>query len=169
MYCSVQVLPFHISTRGTEAPDDWDAEPTATQAVGAVQETPSKMLFPLPGLGVDWTLHDVPFQRSASVASGAKLVGRNTPTATHAELELQAMPVSPWVKPGFGADCTLHELPFHTSTTRPDLALPTAVQRVPLVQATPLNPSQTLSGFCVDWIAHELPFHLSARVYVMSR
>src|SRR5215471_15357038 len=83
------LVPFHRSARLAFA----NEPPTAVQAEGAVQATPSRRGPWTPaGLGVGWMLQRVPFQRSASVARGLALAEASTlaPTAVQADGEGQA-------------------------------------------------------------------------------
>jgi hypothetical protein len=62
--------------------------PTAVQAVAEVHDTPLRAELTLPlGLGVAWTAQDVPFHRSASVAS------LEDPTAVQGVADVQDTPL----------------------------------------------------------------------------
>src|SRR5215472_18136588 len=95
------LVPFHRSARLAFA----NEPPTAVQAEGEVQATPSRRGPWTPaGLGVGWMLHLLPFQRSASVARGLPVVSTAAPTAVHADGEGQATQfrVPPPGADGFG-------------------------------------------------------------------
>jgi hypothetical protein len=65
---SCHLLPFQRSARVLFAPDLLVVIPTASQADGDTQDTPSKLLHAAPGgLGIGWMRHLLPFHRSASV------------------------------------------------------------------------------------------------------
>src|SRR5215469_5268694 len=80
----IHLVPFHRSARLAFA----NEPPTAVQAEGAVQATPSRRTPLTPaGLGVGWMLQRVPFQRSASVARGLPELSTLAPTAVQADGE----------------------------------------------------------------------------------
>src|SRR5215813_15190561 len=84
------LVPFHRSAR-LAFPNE---PPTAVQAEGEVQATPSRRKPWAPaGLGVCWMLQRVPFQRSASVARPLPVASTRAPTAVQADGEGQATPV----------------------------------------------------------------------------
>ena len=59
-------MPFHPSARTFCAPDLLVVTPTASQADGDTQDTPSKALHAAPGgLGIAWIRHVLPFHCSA--------------------------------------------------------------------------------------------------------
>ena len=95
------LVPFHRSAR-LAFPNE---PPTAVQADGEVQATPSRRTPCTPaGLGVGWMLHLLPFQRSASVARGLPEVSTLAPTAVQADAEGHATQfrVPPPGEDGFG-------------------------------------------------------------------
>src|SRR5215470_5162701 len=84
------LVPFHRSARLAFA----NEPPTAVQAEGEVQATPSRRTPWTPaGLGVGWMLQRVPFQRSASVARPWPVASTLAPTAVQADGAGQATPV----------------------------------------------------------------------------
>ena len=62
---TVQLVPFHDSIK-VRKPRPLELKPTAAQATELVQETPSRLLLAVPGLGVVTTDQVDPFQVSAS-------------------------------------------------------------------------------------------------------
>jgi len=95
------LFPFHRSARLAFA----NEPPTAVQAEGEVQATPSRRTPCTPaGLGVGWMLQRVPFQRSASVARGLPEVSTLAPTAVQTDGEGHAtqVRVPPPGEDGFG-------------------------------------------------------------------
>jgi len=79
----VHRVPFHRSARVPAF-----ELPTAVHTDADVQDTPPRKPPPCRGLGVDWMVHRVPFHRSARV-SWLALPGLDTPTAVHADAEVQ--------------------------------------------------------------------------------
>src|SRR5215472_2071823 len=76
------LVPFHRSARLALA----NEPPTAVQAEGEVQATPSRRGPWTPaGLGVGWMRQRMPFQRSASVARGLPVASTLAPTAVQAD------------------------------------------------------------------------------------
>jgi hypothetical protein len=165
------LVPFHRSARLAFA----NEPPTAVQADGEVQATPSRRGPWTPaGLGVVWMLHLLPFQRSASVAEGLPLLSTAAPTAvqTNAEGHASQFRMPPPGEEGFGVGWMLHLVPFHRSasvgpTGSPFLstAAPTAVQADDPLQSTPDSSAPRVpAGFGVAWMRHLVPFHRSAMV-----
>ena len=59
-------MPFHPSAMAFCVPDLLAVTPTASQADGDAQDTPSKTLHAAPGgLGIGWIRHLLPFHCSA--------------------------------------------------------------------------------------------------------
>src|SRR5215469_16493465 len=93
------------------------AEPTAVQAVAALQDTSLSWLVVEPaGLGVCWTAQWLPSQRSASVSWFPAEVSKN-PTAVQAAVDVQGTPsrklrVAPG---GLGVCWTVQLLPSQCS------------------------------------------------------
>jgi hypothetical protein len=64
---TVHLVPFHRSTSVRDGPDEGAYRPTAVQLVADEHATPSSLLATAPvGFGVLFTVHLVPFHRSAS-------------------------------------------------------------------------------------------------------
>jgi hypothetical protein len=106
-----QLEPFHRSARVPAA-----EPPTAVHADAEVQDTPFRLLPPGGELGVAWMLHRAPFHRSAT-GRGTPAVEMLTPTAVHADADVQATPSSPLsaIPDGLGVGSMRHEVPFHRS------------------------------------------------------
>ena len=69
------LAPFHRSASVTKVPELFPYPPTALQLAAAVQATPLRKLNCAPeGFGAGWTLHLVPFHRSASVTPRPELL-----------------------------------------------------------------------------------------------
>jgi len=82
---TVQVVPFQFSARVKVAFVLVTYHPTAVQADAEVHETPDSALDVAPlGVGVDWRVHAVPFQRSASVDEIGPALRFATATVTQA-------------------------------------------------------------------------------------
>jgi hypothetical protein len=80
---SCHLLPFHPSASVFTAPDGLLVTPTASQADGDPQDTPSKALHAAPGgLGIGWTRQLLPSHRSASVTPAPEALVY-VPTAMH--------------------------------------------------------------------------------------
>src|SRR6516225_11267062 len=110
------LVPFHRSVR-LAFPNE---PPTAVQAEGEVQATPSRRTPGTPaGLGVCWMLQRVPFQRSASVARPWPELSTLAPTAVQSDGAGQATPVRapPPGAGGFGVGWMRHVVPFHRSAS----------------------------------------------------
>src|ERR1700722_14874414 len=73
-------------------------KPSATQVVDEVQDTPPVKVPPSRvrevGVGVDWTAHVVPFQRSARVFTFLPLRVLASPVAVHCDRPVQETPTS---------------------------------------------------------------------------
>jgi len=68
-------VPFQLSANETYFPELLTSHPVATHDVEELHDTPLNTLAVAPlGLGVDWTDHSVPFQRSVSVRSVPELL-----------------------------------------------------------------------------------------------
>ncbi|TMC87595.1 MAG: hypothetical protein E6J12_12785 [Chloroflexi bacterium] len=115
-------------------------------AVGDMHTIPLSELDTAPvGLGVAWSDHDVPSQRSASVVRRGK-VFPVVPTAVHAVGDAQETPEKKLeVAPaGLGVATIAHLLPFQVwaiGTTWPVLRslLPTAIQEMVDEHETPVS------------------------------
>ena len=85
--CMCQLRPFHRSA-SVNCRCPMILSPTAVQIEGAGHATlVRKIVWPPCGLGVGWTRHRTPFQRSASVLASPEL-----PTAVHIDEDVQATP-----------------------------------------------------------------------------
>src|SRR4051794_3696623 len=90
------------------------------------------------GLGMLCCVHTEPFQLSAKAVWPP--TPSMTPTATHAEAEVQETSRSLLdVPPGFGVFCTVHAVPFQCAASVPPSEKPTAVQSTAVRQATRLS------------------------------
>jgi hypothetical protein len=145
---TLQLLPSHRSATVNGA--GVKISPTAVHAEGDEHETPLKK-SPCPcvpgGVDVDWTVHVVPFHRSASSAEAV------LPTAVHAlgEVHETAFRKAPALaEVGVGWMC--QAVPSHRSVIVPTLlpepskAPPTAVQANCDVQETPVKKSPCVPG-----------------------
>jgi hypothetical protein len=107
--------------------------PTSVHTDRVGHDTANPSMSPAPeGLGVGWTLHRVPSQRSA-MAEGGKPPGPNTSaTAVHAEgVGQETLPKPspfPSVPDGVTGDCSVQVAPFHRSASSLVSVFPTAVQ-----------------------------------------
>ena len=159
----VHRVPFHRSAK----PPVSDA-PEASQAPGAVQETPVRTLKNCApeGFGVCWTAQVLPFHRSANVTSAPEPV-TESPTATHefAPVQVTAFSSAACVPGGTGANWTRHLEPPHCSTRSFEFALPTAVQVSAAGHATADSLLGDPPGLGVRWMRQLLPFHRSARAW----
>src|SRR5580700_6560957 len=103
-------------------------------AVEDEHDTPNRLLAADPvGLGTDWTVHSMPFQRSAKAKSMCELFWYS-PTATHEVADVHDTRVSRLESApvGLGGASTVHVVPFQRSasgTPAPELLVyvPTAV------------------------------------------
>jgi hypothetical protein len=105
---------------------DLEKNPTAVHTLGEVHDTPNRPLSVEPtGLGVGWTDHLWPFQRSASVKYSRALVPK-PPTAVHAEADVHDTPnrVSSVEPMGWGVGWIDHFLPFQRSASMDSLRAP---------------------------------------------
>src|SRR5215472_3595470 len=86
------LVPFHRSARLALA----NEPPTAVQAEGEVQATPSRRgPWTAGGLGVGWMLQLVPFHRSASAGpTGSPALSTAAPTAVQADGPVQSTALS---------------------------------------------------------------------------
>ena len=92
-------------------------DPTATQAVGLVQETADSWLLRPAGLGVAARCHDVPFHVRASVNIGMlDSFLDDSPTAVHAAAAVQETPLRALATlPGLGLGTTDQAEPLQDS------------------------------------------------------
>jgi hypothetical protein len=101
-----QFVPFHTSANGDCTLLEVDESPTATHAVAEAHDTPLRTLKVIPaGSGVDWMLHALPSQASASVSV---VPGALTyePTLSQTSVAPQdTAPRDPFPWEGFGVDC----------------------------------------------------------------
>jgi len=161
----VHLLPSHRSATVEAAPELSKEAPTAVQADEDVHETLFRKANCDPdGFGVDFTVHFVPFHRSASVTPAAPELSV-VPTAVHAEDDVHDTEVRMGDGPGLGVDWMLHAVPFHRSASVPRLEAPTAVHTVEDVHDTPEKPPNCApAGIGVGWIVQAVPFQRSASV-----
>src|SRR5215471_6826447 len=130
---SVHFVPFQCAANGVWFPEPTVKNPTVMHALVDGHDTLIRKLCTAPaGLGVDWTVQFVPFQRSASVFSEPPLA--TSPTAVHTFAPLQDTPLR-LLFDALGVVPTDQNLPFQVSTTAsktPPLSSspPTAVQKV---------------------------------------
>src|SRR5262245_4896440 len=106
--------PFHRSASVAGCPISVPESPKAVHAENDTQETPWRKGPCSPRFGVGTTLHRVPFQRSAMVATGVP------PTAMHSEEDVQStvFRMVPNVLE-YGVGTMLHFFPFHRSASAP--------------------------------------------------
>jgi hypothetical protein len=122
------------------------------------------------GLGVGWTAHLVPFQRSATESSEAAFPYH--PTAVQAVADEQDTPVSRvrLAPVGLGVGWTAQVVPFQRSASvcgGPEGVKyhPAAVQEVADGHDTPCKTLCSAPvGLGVGWMAQRVPFHCSASV-----
>jgi hypothetical protein len=85
--------------------------PTAVQALADVHDTPFSWLIVAPaGVGVGWTAHVLPFQRSTKP---------EVPTAVQAVAEVHDTPNREAPPDSFGVGWITHASPFQRSTNGP--------------------------------------------------
>ena len=147
MSWTLQLLPSHRSATVNGA--GVKISPTAVHAERDEQETPlKKSPCVSEGVGVDWTVHVVPFHRSASSAEAV------LPTAVHAlgEVHETAFRNAPGLAE-VGVDWMLQVVPSHRSVIvgpagLPELskAAPTAVQANCDVHETPVKKPPCVPG-----------------------
>jgi hypothetical protein len=95
----VHLVPFHRSANGTDTPALPTPWPTAVHAEGNEHDTPKSALRLIPtGLGVGWTVHVVPSQRSARVTTTPECLVKS-PTAVQEDVLEQETPRSWPVRP----------------------------------------------------------------------
>ncbi len=141
-------------------------------AVADGQDIPQSQSSRLPGVGVFWIDHLLPFQRSARVTFPivSEAVER-CPTATHAVAEVHETASRP-TNPSFGVCCIVHREPFQRSTTARNPKLlstmpsvygppPTAVQATVDVHDTPLAKKR----LGTRWIDHRDPSQRSTSAF----
>ncbi len=112
-------VPFQRSASVTYVPELFLSSPTAMQAVDEEHDIPTRTFVVAPlGLGVDWTAHSVPFQRSARVTSAPELL-IYSPTAVQAvDEEQDTAPNQLYVAPvGLATDWIDHSVPFQRSAS----------------------------------------------------
>lgn len=116
-------------------------------------------------LGVGWTVHWVPSQRSATM-NGAGVKTR--PTAVHADGVEQETPFKkpplPPVPDGVTGDCIVQVAPSHRSASSPESVFPTAVHAAAEVHETAPRVYPVLAVVGDGWMLHVAPFHRSATV-----
>ena len=94
------------------------AFPTATQAQSVTHDSPARVVWTVPWLGVSGTIdHVLPFQARAKVAGEGPDAAVAEPTALQVVWLKQSMPVSPWLNEGdvSGLAVMVHAEPFHVS------------------------------------------------------
>ena len=94
--CTFHTLPFQRSTNDAQVlPLE---SPTAVQAIGEVQDTPTSWVnMAFFTLATGWSVHLTPFQRSANAVifrERRSFPSTENPTATHAVAEVQDTPRS---------------------------------------------------------------------------
>lgn len=141
----VQLLPFHSSASVCMLPPLTAASPTASHRDAETHETSLSWLEVTPaGLGVAWTLQELPFHSSASVCVVPPL--SNRPTASQDDDDVHQMPGS-CPPPGSGMLTIVQVLPLRLSARRLLLTVPTAMQVAVPVQDTADSPQV---GFVPD-------------------
>ena len=117
--------------------------------------------------GVLWTLHWVPFHRSATVDIPPENTSRD-PVAVHSEGEEHETPLKtspfPSVPGGVIADCTVQAVPSHRSASSRESVCPTAVQAEAEVHETAFRVYPAVAAVGDGWMLHFVPFHCSATV-----
>jgi hypothetical protein len=84
------------------------------QAVGVAQDTAVSTVYPMRrALGVRWTAHRTPFQRSASVRPRLA----EDPTAVQAVGDVQDTPLSSLARDGLGVTTIRQRDPFHIAAS----------------------------------------------------
>ena len=143
---SDQLPPFQPIASGPSE------DPTAVQAVNDAHDTPAARM---PPLGVGWTDHLLPFQRSTSPPTAVQAVGDahdtplNPPTPTSDIIWLDQ------VVPSQRA-ATTHDPREFPGTP------PTALQAIGDAHDTPVMTLPALPGKVERWIDHRLPFQRAA-------
>jgi hypothetical protein len=115
---SVQLVPFHTSTREAPVVAVGSYAPTATQDEADVQEMLSSSLNEVAALGVGEIVQAVPFQVSARVSCTLELVVTK-PTASHELTEVHDT-ASRWLPStpvGFGVGSIVQAVPFQASAS----------------------------------------------------
>jgi hypothetical protein len=169
-----QPVPFQRSASVPAGlPKLLKTKPTEIHADGPVQATPpSEAPGALCGLGVGWTLHLLPFQRSATVCTIPSVKWRS-PVVVQADGEVQEMPPRKvcTAPAGLGVGRMLQTFPFQRSVrglTGPPweavvLYAPAAMQNDGEVHETPPRPLKCpAAGVGTCWIRHLVPFQRSA-------
>jgi hypothetical protein len=108
------VLPFHMAENGTPVTSPPYEMPTATHDADEAQETSSNGVYLAGPLGVDCVVHDVPFQRIASV-SVLPPASNVEPTAVQAFAALQETSLR--LPAVLGVSCIDQLLPFQLSAS----------------------------------------------------
>lgn len=122
--------------------------------------------------GTDWIFHAVPFQRSASTPLWVTVVMVvMLPTAVQALADVHDTPrrLATSVPAGMGVGWIFQLEPFQRSANDRSVSklvsyVPTAVQLVAVVHATPYKESTPRTGLGVGWTFQLLPFQRSASV-----
>src|SRR5215468_3674740 len=129
-------VPFQCAANGNWCPEPSVKNPTAMHALVAGHDTLIRKLWTAPaGLGVDWTVQVVPFQRSASVFSEPPLA--TSPTAVHTFAPLHDTPLR-LLFDALGVVPTVQNLPFQVSTT--------ASKTLPLSSSPPTAAQKLVDG-----------------------
>src|SRR5215472_12210511 len=164
----VHLLPSHRSATVEAAPELSKEAPTAVQADEDVHETLfRKANWDPDGFGVDFTVHFVPFHRSASVPR------LEAPTAVHTVEDVHDTPEKPpnCAPAGIGVGWIVQAVPFQRSASvmpAPELSrkVPTAVQAEADEQDTAFkNGPCAPGGSGIDWRLHVVPSHRSASAW----
>jgi len=137
--------------------------PTAVHIWLAPQDTPLRMLRPALGLlGVDRSVHAVPFQTSPSVLENTWPLVCDCPTAVQESADVHDTPLRRlnWNPEGLGVDCRVHVDPFHASAKVTEPVVPTASHELAAEHETAFG---AWPGFpAVGCGVQVLPFHTAA-------
>lgn len=166
--CTLQLVPFQLSTSGTVTPEAFTKLPAALHDVEDTHEIASRddLVAPV-GAGGCCTLQLVPFQLSASGTVTPEAFTK-LPAAVHAVEDLHDTPrrLLLFAPDGAGGSCRLH-VPLYLSasgrmTPEAFSKFPTASHEVEDVQDTPFRPlAFDPAGAGGSWKTHELPFQTS--------
>jgi hypothetical protein len=116
----VQLVPFQRSSSGTSVPLLSVYVPTAVHAIADEHDTAvSAPWAATVALGVRWTDHREPFQRSAKISGCTRGTLKSYPTAVQADGEVHETPVRGEKSELVDVEgcCSDHRDPFHRSTT----------------------------------------------------
>src|SRR6516162_2717736 len=136
-------VPFQVSARVRLVPGLLSYSPTAAQAVGAPQDTPTRKLDTAPvGFGVGWTVQPLPADASASVWWVPEPL-RKYPTVMHAAEPHETLARALAKRVGAGMVTIDHAVPFQDSP------------RVAVVMLPPGEEDPTATHEAADW--HDTP------------